>query len=383
MENLVTDKSFKALLDAAVDGIFIIDHLGLVHVSNKAVESLLGYDQEELIGRNVSMLMPSPYKENHDEYLRAHLRSGENKIIGIGREVEAQHKNGEIIEIFLSVGKFSSGDSVLFVGIIRDIRELKKRDVELAKAQHEIHDLINRLSHISRIGVMGEMAASIAHEVNQPLTAISSYAQAASRLLASDTDQLEEVQSALEKISGQALRAGEIIRSLRSWIREQDDKREDCDCNVLISEVINIVKIEARNSNLELQLQFDHELPAVMCDPIQIQQVVLNLIKNAIDAMSITAHKDEINNNKIFISTESQGNDRVQIMITDHGPGVSTDAIDSLFQPFFTTKETGMGMGLSICRTIIRAHGGELDFINNASGGTSFYFVLPTAVGKA
>ncbi|MCG8414676.1 MAG: PAS domain S-box protein [Pseudomonadales bacterium] len=378
MENLVNDGRFTALLDAAVDGIFVIDSRGIVQVANKAVEQLLGYSQDELIGQNIKLVMPSPYRENHDAYISEYLHTGKKKIIGIGREVQAQHKNGDIIDIFLSVGTFGSAETIRFVGIVRDLRDLKRREAELATAQHEIHNLVNRLAHASRVGVMGEMAASIAHEVNQPLTAISNYAQAGTRLLNADSDQTEEVLSALSKISNQAIRAGEIIRGLRSWVRDQDDDREPCNCNALITEVVEIAKMEAQNHDVLLQLSLDPELPAVIGDPVQIQQVALNLIKNAIDAMSEGERSSK--NWSVFISTERQGKERIKVTISDHGPGVGDDVADKLFQPFFTTKKAGMGMGLSICRTIIRSHGGELDFTNNAEGGASFYFILPTAV---
>lgn len=380
MENLVEDKRFTALLDAAADGIFVINDKGIIQLANSGVERLLGYRQDELVGQNIKLVMPSPYRENHDAYISEHLRTGKKKIIGIGRDVEAQHKNGEVIEIFLSVGKFDSGESVKFVGIIRDMRDLRGREKELADAQNEIHDLVNRLAHVSRIGVMGEMAASIAHEINQPLTAISNYAQAGSRLLSSDVDQTEEVLSALNKINKQALRAGEIIRGLRNWVREQDDKREACNCNTLINEVVDIAKIEAQNHDVLLQVELDPELPAIMCDPVQIQQVALNLIKNAID--SIRDNEDDTNNEDrgVVISTQCQGQERIKVTVTDRGPGVSSEVADKLFQPFFTTKHSGMGMGLSICRTIIRSHGGELDFTSNENGGASFYFILPTSV---
>ncbi len=380
MENLVTNDKFTALIDAATEGMFIIDSHGIIEVANQAVERLLGYDQAELIGRNVKFLMPSPNREQHDAYLSEHLRTGRKKIIGIGREVEALKKDGTLLQIYLSVGKYDDGQAIKFVGIIRDLSDLKRSEEKLESAENEIHELVNNLAHVSRIGIMGEMAAGIAHEINQPLTAISTYAKACIRLLKADDKQLDEVVLALDKIENQALRAGDIIRGLRTWIREQDTKREVSDCNSLVAEVVEIARMDARNSDIELQLHLDARPSSVVCDSIQIQQVVLNLIKNSIDAVNEYKLEKPDVKREILIHTEHCEHERIKVTVTDYGPGISDNDADSLFDPFFTTKQTGMGMGLSICQTIIRAHGGELGYLSNLQGGTSFYFILPTSI---
>ncbi|NKB33884.1 MAG: PAS domain S-box protein [Pseudomonadales bacterium] len=380
MEKRVTQDRFSALLDAAVDGVFVINSSGEIEVANQAVERLLGYEQQEMLGRNIKYFMPSPYRENHDQYLADHMRTEETKIIGIGREVEAQHKDGMIIQIYLSVGRYDDGEEVKFVGIMRDLSELKKSEAELQSAESEIHELVNRLAQVSRIGVMGEMAASIAHEINQPLTAISTYAQAATRLMQNDPSQAEQVEKTLEKINAQALRAGDIIKGLRSWIRDQDTERKSCDCNQLITEVVDIARMEAHNSDVLLKMELDTTELMVMCDPVQIQQVILNLIKNSIDAV------DEFFTNKIderrvvTIQSKRLEKERIEVSVSDLGPGIPADKSEELFTPFFTTKENEMGMGLSICQTIIRSHGGELAYENNPDAGVRFCFSLPTAV---
>jgi two-component system sensor kinase FixL len=380
MENLVTHDKFTALINAAAEGMFIIDSHGIIEVANHAAERLLGYEQAELIGRNVKFLMPSPNREQHDTYLSEHLRTGENKIIGKSREVEALKKDGTLLQIYLSVGKYDDENAIKFVGIIRDLSDLKQSEEKLESAENEIHELVNSLAHVSRIGVMGEMAAGIAHEINQPLTAISTYARACIRLLQADDKKLDEVVLALDKIENQALRAGDIIRGLRTWIRDQDTKRAVADCNSLVAEVVDIAKMAAKNSDIQLQLLLKATPSSVVCDSIQIQQVVLNLIKNSIDAINeYTLEKPDVRR-EIVIHTECCELERIKVTVTDYGPGISEKAADSLFNPFFTTKSTGMGMGLSICQTIIRAHGGELGYLSDRHGGASFYFILPTSI---
>ena len=380
MQELQTDDRFTALINAAVDGIFIINPNGIIEVANQSVGKMLGYNPSELIGHNISTLMPLPHRVEHDDYLRHYLDTGEAKIIGIGREVEAQKKDGSLLPIHLSVGRYDSKDATKFVGIIRDLTREKQRQSELEHAEQEIHQLVNRLAHASRVGVMGEMAASIAHEINQPLTAIASYAQACTRLLTAEKSQTNDVISALDKIGDQAIRAGDIIRSMRTWVSEQDVQRRPCSCDQLVLEVVELATMESQNHGIELQLSLETRSTNIVCDPIQIQQVMLNLVKNAIDAVASFQPTEQDTGKKILIATKCLQQDRVQVTVTDFGPGIEDEIARNVFDPFFTTKKAGMGLGLSICRTIIRAHGGELNYKSNPQGGVSFYFILPTAV---
>ena len=380
MQKLQTDDRFTALINAAIDGIFIINPNGIIEVANQSVGKMLGYDPSGLIGHNISTLMPLPHRVQHDDYLRHYLDTGEAKIIGIGREVEAQKKDGSLLPIHLSVGRYDIKGAIKFVGIIRDLTQEKRKQSELEHAEQEIHQLVNRLAHASRVGVMGEMAASIAHEINQPLTAISSRAQACTRILTAEKSQNADVISALEIISDQAIRAGDIIRSMRTWVREQDVQRRPCDCNQLVLEVVELATMEAQNQDIDLQLSLETQSTNIVCDPIQIQQVILNLVKNAIDEVASFQPREQGNGKKILIATKCLRPGRMQVSVTDYGPGIEDDIAGNVFDPFFTTKEAGMGLGLSICRTIIQAHGGELSYKPNPQGGVSFYFILPTAV---
>ena len=379
-DELWSDDRFIALINAAVDGIFIINERGIIEVANHSVEQMLGYSSSDLVGQNINVLMPSPHREQHDDYLHHYMSTGEAKIIGIGRDVEAQKKDGSLLLINLSVGRYDKNSDTKFVGIIRDLSFQKQREVQLEHAEQEIHQLVNRLAHASRIGVMGEMVGSIAHEINQPLTAIASRAQACTRLLAADKSQNDDVISALEIISDQAIRAGDIIRSMRNWVRKQDARRILCSCNNLVLEVLELVAMEAQNQDIKLQLSLETQPTNIVCDPIQIQQVILNLVKNSIDEIANIHARGEDTRKEILIATKCLQKNRIQLTVTDYGPGIKDEIAGNLFDPFFTTKQAGMGLGLSICRTIIRAHGGELSYESNPQGGVSFYFILATAV---
>jgi len=376
-QSTVAESRFNALLDAAVDAIILIDPHGHVTRFNPAAERMFGYREDEVVGHNVSMLMPEPYRSQHDGYIHRYASTGQRRIIGIGREVEARRKDGTTFPIDLSVGEFRSGDGAHrrraedaatehgFVGIIRDLTERKAQT-------REAEGLRSRLTHVGRLGTLGEMVSGIAHEVNQPLTAIANYASACRRMAQAGTLSGEELTSTLEKIGAQAERAGQVIRGLRALVRRHDEIREPLDCNRLIRDVSKLVEFEARAAGYRLVLDLAEPLPAVSGDAVQIQQVVLNLIRNGLDAMLERAHGDSI-----VIETLA-ANGFVEIRVTDSGPGIPPAALERLFEPFFTTKAQGIGLGLSICKSIVTAHRGELTVQAAPERGARFRVRLPS-----
>lgn len=370
------DSRLNALLDAAVDAIILISARGAVTRFNPAAERMFGYTQSEVLGRNVSMLMPEPYCSHHDSYMDRYVRTGEARIIGIGREVVGRRRDGTTFALDLAVGEFRrpetagdrrehGADEHGFVGILRDITERKA-------AMRETEDLRGRLAHVGRIGTLGEMVSGIAHEVNQPLTAIANYASACRRLVAGGQIQGEELAGTLEKISAQAERAGQVIRGLRNLVRRRDEVREPLEISTLITEVSRLVDYEAQQGGLHLVLKLAPKLPRVLGDAVQIQQVVLNLIRNGLDAMLESRHGDQIE-----VATWADGESHVLIRVTDSGPGIAPEVLDRLFEPFFTTKAQGFGLGLSICNSIITAHRGTLSHARAPSGGAAFTIQLP------
>jgi two-component system, LuxR family, sensor kinase FixL len=367
----VAESRLAALLDAAVDAIILIDQQGRITRFNLAAERMFGYAQDEVLGRNVSVLMPDPYRSQHDSYIARYARTGERRIIGIGREVTAQRNDGSTFPIDLSVGEFRTTGELLpggqhgFVGIIRDLTERRAQT-------REAEVLRQRLTHVGRIGTLGEMVSGIAHEVNQPLTAISNYASACRRMVAAGTISGPELTEVLEKIGAQAERAGQVIRGLRALVRRRDEKREPLDCNRLIRDVSKLVDFEVRQAGFQLVLSLAEPLPDAIGDAVQIQQIVLNLIRNSMDAMLERAHGDVIE-----VAT-AEVDAFVEIRVRDSGPGLSPSALEHLFEPFFTTKPHGIGLGLSICKSIISAHGGSLTAEAAPGGGAQFRVRLPT-----
>ena len=358
-----------ALLDAAVDGLVIIDGKGNIELFNNAAQKMFLYSNQDVLGKNIKMLMPTPFSDEHDKYLSSYLDSGETKIIGKGRKVRGKKSNGEEFPIFLSVGEVKDSSHTQFVGIIRDISEQEQDRIEAQESRE-------RLSHASRLSSMGELAAGIAHEMNQPLSAISSYSQASKRLLlAGSQNNQEKVVAALDKICDQAIRASAVISRLRTFVKKRVAQREAVDLNALIRETVNLAKVDTRILDHEVIVELNqHIQPKLLADPVQIQQVLLNLIRNGIDAME---HKKGA---PLRIQSQWLSDELVEVSVIDCGDGMDEWVSNGIFTPFMTTKETGMGMGLPVSQTIIHAHGGRIYFTPRQPTGCIFSFSLPATV---
>lgn len=360
----------NALLNAAVDAMIIIDHTGTIELFNAAAQRMFGYSVHEVIGQNIKMLMPEPYRKEHDQYLDNYMRTNQARIIGIGREVKACKKDGEIFPIELSVGEVKESSHKQFVGIIRDISDqVQARSDAIANRE--------RLAHVTRLSTMGEMAAGIAHEINQPLSAVSSYAQACKNLLQrenslANASQKQKLTDTLEKISNQALRAGEVIRRLREFVKKRNTEREYINFNDLIQDTIDLAKVDTRLLDHGIKLTLcNAPAPCLLVDQVQLQQVLFNLIRNAIDAM------EDQPSAPVMIHTKWINEQYLEVSICDTGYGITEENRARLFHPFFTTKTSGMGMGLPICQSIIQSHGGELKHSPGSPQGSVFSFTLP------
>jgi two-component system sensor kinase FixL len=328
---------------------------------------MFGYRAGEVIGRNVACLMPSPYREQHDGYLRRYLRTGEKRIIGIGREVLGQRKDGTIFPLELAVGEVQADGRRVFAGFVRDVSARQQ-------AEERLRDLQAELIHVARLSAMGEMASALAHELNQPLTAIINYAQATRRLVGETGDEGQmPLASLLDKIVQQGSRAGQIIHRLRQFIAKGETERTLEDVNAVIEEASALALIGAAGKGITVRRMFEEGLPPVLIDKIQIHQVITNLIRNSIDALG------EIDRGEIVIRTHRPSPTQVEIAVADTGPGLAPEVAARLFQPFVTTKPDGMGIGLSICRTIVEAHGGKLWASENPGGGAVFSLSLPVS----
>ena len=354
------------ILDAVVDAIITIDATGRIQSANLAAVGKFGYAVEELVGQPITMLMPEPWRTEHQQYVDNYLHTKNAKIIGVGRELAAQTKSGEVVPIYLAISEIETESGTFFAGILRDLSEQKRSEAALMEQRE-------KLSQVARLSTMGEMTASIAHEINQPLTAISMYAQACIKMLDRAEMDRDKVCGALDKLNDQALRAGSVIERIQRFVRHEDGERRTLNVNDLVTELTQLAAGDARLHGMELVFDLAEDLPNVFCDSIQVQQVALNLLRNAIDA---TVEVDAKFGNQVLVRTRLVGG-AVEIAVVDCGVGVADDEVDQVFSAFHTTKKDGMGMGLSICRSIVEEHGGRLDFRNNEEHGCTFYFTLP------
>jgi two-component system, LuxR family, sensor kinase FixL len=359
----------QSILDTIPDAMIVIDEHGVMQYFSTAAERLFGYTSQEAIGRKLEILMPSPYREAHDGYVDRYLRTGERRIIGIGRVVVGERRDGSTFPMELAVGEMKSNNRRFFTGFIRDLTERQKTKPRLQELQSE-------LVHVSRLTAMGEMASTLAHELNQPLSAIVNYLKGSQRLLQDKPDELSRtLQGALDKAAEQALRAGQIIRRLRDFVSRGETERRVESVTKLIEEASALALVGTKEQGVRVTFQLDPRADLVLADKVQVQQVLINLMRNAIDAME-ASHRREL-----VVSTGTADDDMVTVSVADTGTGVAPEVAERLFQPFVTTKRQGMGVGLSISRTIVEAHGGEIWLEPNPEGGTVFHFTL-RAVGK-
>jgi two-component system, LuxR family, sensor kinase FixL len=359
-------EEFQALLDAAVDGVIVIDHLGCIQAFNRAAEHLFGYAAPEILGRNVNTLMAGPDRSAHDEHLARYGVTRVPHIIGRGREVEARRKDGSVFPVLLSVGAVAGAEPPRFVGFLQDI-SFRRRSEE------ETHRLQERLTHVSHLTTVGEMSAGIAHELNQPLTAVANYAQACDRLLGMPDPDIAEIRGALRQITAQAVRAGDIIRMLRTLARNDVMKCEPTDVNVLISELTELIQLDAKTHEVQYRLELAAAPPQANVDRARIQQVILNLVHNALEAFADSP--GGVREVAVRIRLTSEG--EVEIAVCDTGPGVPSAIVSRLFDPFCTSKTHGTGLGLAMSRTIIRSHQGTLEYCPNLPRGACFTVRLP------
>jgi len=488
---------FRGVIDAAVDGIILIDERGVIETFNPAAERIFGWTAAEVIGQNVSTLMPEPDASRHDGYIKRYLSGGPAQIIGIGREVVGRRRNGQLFPLELAVGQLQHLKPRRFVGMVRDISQRRAMEQALAAREQELrlmfdgapigmftagldglfnevnpalvkllgysgsellkircadltHDgdrallerayrgLVSgtrssfncrvrwlrndgevlsvelhaavaggsmsagfiigqvidhseqvrselesreareRLAHVGRVTTLGEMASAIAHEINQPLTAISSYAQVCIRLMNQGSADQQLLLESLQAIAAQALRAGDVVRRIRGFVSHRDGGREAVALNEVIASVLELAAIDASANQAQITTSLAAELPPVLVDPVQIQQVCLNLIRNAIDAMMELPERERV----LLIETRL-GEEGVEAVFTDRGPGVAAAMRERLFQPFQTTKVEGMGMGLSISFSIVSAHGGSLRYFDAPPAGARFIITLPVALSSA
>ena len=367
------------ILESMNEGIFGLDCLGSITFVNPAACDMTGWPIKRLIHQNLSHIMHSSNLENTNilnslSLVDDSLKRGVNNVV---EDAIFLKKDGSTFPVDFSCTPIMENDSPNGAVIVfKDISEKKQQHQALKKALDDLEKKKEQLTHVSRLSTMGEMAAGFAHEVNQPLTAISNYAQVArimlNRLELDDDLGLSET---MGKINTQARRAGEIISRIRSFVKKPDHVLGNIDPNRLIQDTYKLAEVDARNNHINIHLELQEGLPDVKVDPLQIQQVTLNLIRNGMEAMRGMEDRDI----GVCVRTELQGKNFVKVSVIDRGHGLADNAEKKLFTPFYTTKEDGMGIGLTVCQSIVHSHGGSLTFQRHPDGGTIFIFTMPTA----
>jgi two-component system sensor kinase FixL len=357
----------QSILATVPDAMVVIDERGIVISFSSAAERLFGYAAAEVIGRNVKMLMPAHDAQRHDSYLQRYIETGERRIIGIGRLVVGRKADGSEFPMELAVGEALTEGHRIFTGFIRDLTRQRRAELKL-------HELQSELIHVSRLSAMGTMASTLAHELNQPLTAIANYMEAASDLLdAPDEETAELLREAVRESAAEALRAGSIVRRLRAFVARGEVDMQPERLSDLIEEATRLVLVGARERNIRTFYDLDASVDRVVVDRIQIQQVMVNLLRNAVEALADAPARD------IHIASAADGDGMVRVSIADTGTGLASQIATQLFKAFSSTKSNGMGLGLSICRTIIEAHGGRIWYEDRPGGGATFHFTLIAA----
>lgn len=357
----------RSILDTVPDATVVIDERGRISSFSAAAIRQFGYTETEVLGHNVDILMPEPYHAEHDHYISRYLATGEKRIIGVDRVVVGRRKDGSTFPMKLSVGEMKSPAGRFFTGFIRDLTEREESQAQLQEVQNE-------LARLARLNELGEMASTLAHELNQPLAVIANYSQGCVRLLAGMDDATAgKMREALEETAKQSLRAGEIIRHLREFVTRGETEKTREDVRKLIEEAGALALVGSREEGVRSVFEFARDTEHVLVDKVQIQQVLINLMRNAMEAMRDSEERE------LIVKTERDDAGFVSIEVADTGPGISEDILERLFQPFTTSKPSGMGIGLSISRRIIEAHGGQIVASRNARGGATFRFSLPVA----
>lgn len=357
---------FRAVSEQMPDALFLVDldddPPGRVLLTNDAAARALGYGIDELLGRSILDFEDSATRTKAAARI-VRLRKGETLTF----EATLVRRDGSLLPLEASVRGIDYGGRRVAVAICRDLTP--RRQAEQLAEQHRAE-----LAHVTRLSTMGEMASGLAHELNQPLAAIANYARGCLHRIDRGTISTEEMRRAMDHVATQAQRAAQIIQRLRRFVRKREPRRSSTDLNELVREAIALTEPEMRDREVRSRVSAASDLPLVLADAIQIEQVILNLLRNAIDAMADLPPEQR----EVCIASGMAGPDAVELTVRDNGPGVSDDELERLFDPFYTTKANGMGMGLTISRTIAQAHGGKLSVTRNDNGrGLTFRLTLP------
>lgn len=370
-EQKLAEDKFRLAVEASPSGMVMIDASGAIVLVNAETERLFGYRRDEMIGRPIDMLVSSDLRARHFQHRADFTMQPMARRMGAGRDLHALRKDGTEFPVEIGLNPIHTHNGLFVLSVIVDITERARAEADQKLTQKRLQNLQSELLHLSRLTTMGQMASSLAHELNQPLTAISNYVEGCRLLLdKADATTLQICRDTMGLASEQTLRAGNIIRRLREFVSRGETERKVENLAEVIEETSALALVDAKESEIAVAFAFHSRDALVLADRTQIQQVCMNLIRNAVDAMQNSDRRE------LTISTAPADDDMIAIMIADTGSGISEEIKAQLFTPFVTTKRQGMGVGLSICRGIIEAHGGRIDAEPNAGGGTVFRFTL-------
>jgi two-component system, LuxR family, sensor kinase FixL len=363
----VGEERFRRVVEAAPNAMIMVNQEGQITLANQQAEKTFGYPREELLGGPIEMLLPERVRSDHEGFRHDYLCDPQARPMGAGRELFGRRKDGSEVPVEIGLSPIHTSKGPLVLASIVDITERKLAELEAARQRHD-------LAHLARVSTVGELSSSLAHELTHPITAILSNAQAAQRFLAQDDIDLDEVREILNDIVTQDQRAGEVIHGLRLLLKKGEPQKhcDDVDLNEVIRDVVNLMRGDLINRNVTVDTDLAQNLPAVTGDRVQLQQVLLNLALNGCDAMADYKSSER----RLLIASQCE-NGAVRVSVSDSGSGIPREKMEQVFERFFTTKKKGMGLGLSVCRTIINAHHGKIWATNNAGCGATFHFSLP------
>lgn len=364
IDQLSSNDFLRSLLATTPDGMIVTDRHGRILSFNHAAELMFGFRAREVIGENVSMLMPSPHRTQHDDYILRYLETRRRKVMGRGRLLTARRRNGDNFPIDIAIGEAKLDDEMVFTAFIRDLSEREDARKRLQVLQAE-------LAQVSRTSSMGMLAGAIAHELNQPLAAIANYSETARAMVSDGSHDFDVIGDAMAHCTQEVMRAGEIIRRLRGFLARGEIEWSRASLQEMIGDAVALALADCEGAGVALMIDYDPEVDMVFADRVQIQQVVLNLVRNAKEAMADQSEQ------AISIVTRRNGPEHAEVVIADNGPGISPRFAHRLFQPFHSTKAGGMGVGLSICHALVEGLGGKIWAERSALGGAAFHFTLP------
>ena len=373
-ERRYSEEKYRVVVEAASDAVVCTDESGAILLANPATTRVFGYESAELIGKPLTVLMPEFLRKLHESGFKRYLATGQRHINWQGTELTGLRKNGQEFPVEISFGEVTADGHRIFTGFVRDITDRKQAE----ELRASLHAAQVELARVSRLTTMGELAASIAHEVNQPLTAVTNNANACLRLLANHNLAPEVLRQALEEIVADGTRASAVIARIRGFIKKTPSEKSMVEINDVIQEVLALARRELSENRVLLESQLTQALPIVLADRVQLQQVLLNLIMNGIEAMAVVADRPRL----LWVQSQVNQSGDVLVEVCDSGTGLRSEA-DRVFTPFFTTKANGMGMGLPISRSLIEGHGGRLWARPNSPHGAVFSFTLPAAAGNS